>query len=231
MASAPLTKVSELLPILLGVRRKLDAEQIISRPRNKAALDSQVLTRDDHACRYCGFRDTVYNRVIPRDYATQNYTADNCVTVCFFCDKSLSLEHTGMNGGGTLIWMPEIAQAALNHIVRGIYVAKAEGGKVAEAANAAYEQLLARKAEAKKRFGSDDPLILGTVLLESLAGDEYQARAAKLNGLRLLVAEKHMRATAHGEEDVLPAAIKSWREKDGPYGNLQESDWQNLLAA
>ena len=114
------------LPLTLGVGYA-DAQSGGRKPPSKSDIES-VLKRDDFSCRFCGFRSTQYQRVIP--------FADSTVTACSFCEQVLALERAGIMGGGVLIWLPEISQIELNHIARAIYVARAdENNPLADMAN------------------------------------------------------------------------------------------------
>ena len=161
-----------LLPLTLGVRSAPDTEG--------SSLKSQtdkVLKRDGFACRFCGFPSLKYQRVVPHPAAGTPALA----TACGFCEQCLSLDRIGTTGVGVLIWLPEMNQAALNHIARAAYVGRLEGKKLAgvnEHASQAINALTARRSEAKKRLGSDDPLLLATVLRESLKPKEREAVAA-----------------------------------------------------
>jgi len=210
------------LPISLGVRRPPEAGTMEEKSPTKAQAE-KILNRDDYTCRFCGFRSEQYQRVIfaaePREF----------VASCTFCEQCLYLERTGLTGTGALLWLPEIGQAELNHIARAIYIARATNDKIAEDAAKALEALSARKAEVKKRLGSDDPLLLATALHESLSDEEYQGVATKLDGVRFLASDKHVARGPKGDADQFPAMIKYWCSGDGPYADLPASKWLNLF--
>jgi intracellular multiplication protein IcmJ len=212
----------KFLPIHLGVRRSSDDET-----REKAPSKSQAdkaLRRDDYTCRFCGFRSEQYQRVIPADNG-------KLVTSCTFCEQCLYLERAGITGAGALLWLPEIGQAELNHIARAIYIAGASQEKLAKESARAIEALQARRSEAKKRLGSDDPLLLATALHESLTEKEYARATDKLAGIRLLPVDKHMARGARGDADQFPAMIKYWCSDQGPYAELPVAKWGDVLKA
>jgi hypothetical protein len=185
--------------------------------------------RDDHACRFCGFRSLHYQRTIPFAEAGDPPLA----TVCTFCEQVLSLDRAGMTGAGLLLWLPEISQVELNHLARAIYVARADknadGGAMAALATRALDALTARRAEAKKRLGSDDPLLLATIMRESLEGAEIEGAVAKLDGIRLLPAEKYMMRGAKGDVDQFPQIVKYWLSPSGPFGGMPPGKWREIL--
>lgn len=216
------------LPITLGVKRSSDSDKITS-DRNRAKTQSEkALKRDNHTCRFCGFHADRYQRTLP--YAA---SGDNIpfVTVCTFCEQCLALDRAGLMGSGLLIWLPEIAQAELNHIARAIYVAKATKGPMADAATRALEALTARRAEAKKRLGSDDPLLLATVMHESLTDEENQQAAQKLEGIRLLPLDKYLVRGSKGDVNQFPQLVKYWTSSEGPFASMPVAEWDKMLTA
>ena len=139
------------------------------------------------------------------------------------------LDRTGLSGTGILIWLPEISQIRLNHIMRAIYVARAAKGEFTAAANRAADTLMARRADAKKRLGGDDPLLLATVMHEQLTDEEYENVAEKLDGIRLFPLDKHMVRTAKGDVNQFPQVVKFWCSPKGPYGRLPADQWKDLF--
>jgi hypothetical protein len=191
------------------------------KPPSKSDIE-KILKRDDFGCRFCGFRAVQYQRVVP--------IAEGLVTACIFCEQVASLERTALIGGGVLVWLPEITQVELNHIIRAIYVARAsEGSDVATLATRALDALMLRRAEAKKRLGSDDPFVLATVLQENLTNGEYAAALPKLEGIRLLALDKHMVHGRFGDFDGFPQIVQFWRSSQGPFSALPVDEWKSML--
>ncbi len=222
-----------LLPITLGVRLRPDAKGAVEghddhlHAMNGAPRSDEVLARDGYTCRCCGFYSPQYQRVIPWDSSTQK--AEPFVTVCSFCELSFSLERTGLTGGGILIWLPEMTQAELNHIMRAIYVARAAGGALAEGAARALDVLLMRRTEAKKRLGSDDPLLLATVLVEKTTPEDYRSRGEKLDGLRLLPLDRWLVHVQGSDVDLFPKLLKYWQSSEGPFGQYRPDQWMKMF--
>lgn len=152
------------------------------------------------------------------------------MTVCPFCEMCLSLEHAGIVGGGVLVWLPEMSQAELHHIVRAIYVARSQDGAMGESATRALEILLGRRTEAKKRLGSDDPLLLATVLIEKTTADDYAARVEKLDGIRFLPLDRWLVHTPGGDRDLFPSMIKYWTSPEGPFHGFSSDTWGEKLS-
>jgi intracellular multiplication protein IcmJ len=229
------------LPINLGVRRSsqaegADAEKGTNPSANAAPSKAQVektLKRDDHTCRFCGFRSEQYQRVMP--YASADASLP-FVTACTFCEQCMMLERAGMMGSGSLIWLPEITQMELNHIARAIYIARgynnnAAEGPVAELANRALDALMARRSEAKKRLGSDDPLLLATVMHEVLTDDEIATGMAKIDGIRLLPLDKHLVRSRQGDVNHFPTIVKYWCSPEGPFAHQTPDLWAESFKA
>ncbi|MDR3448648.1 MAG: type IV secretion protein DotN, partial [Alphaproteobacteria bacterium] len=163
-----------------------------------------------------------FQRIVPVD--------SDFVTACSFCEQVVALERAGLMGGGVLVWLPEITQAELNHIARAIYIAQAdEGTPMADAATRALDAIMGRRGEAKKRLGSDDPLLLATLMHENLNDKERAAAVKKLDGIRLMPLNKHMVNTKSGVINGFPQMVKFWRSEAGPYGKLPPAQWQDLF--
>lgn len=191
------------------------------KPPTKSETE-KVLKNDDYTCRFCGFRSTQFQRVVPFE--------KHFVTSCSFCEEVLFLARAGMMSTGILVWLPEISQAELNHIARAFYIAMEDKGTdFAKAAERAMDALLTRRTEAKKRIGTEDPLLLSTLFHENLTEDERKTAVAKLDGIRLFPLNKHMVRT-HGKDiNGFPQIVKFWRSEEGPFANLPTTTWPDLL--
>jgi intracellular multiplication protein IcmJ len=239
-----------LLPITLGVKRSFDAKgngggtDKKSESKNKAGrkalskdqmskLVMQTLEKDNYSCRYCGFISKQYQKVIPMDWAATDLRDAEAVTACPFCEQCFMLENVGAMGSGTLIWMPEISQAALNHIMRAVYASRAQidtaPDYVKDCADRAFEVIFNRRGEAKRRIGTDDPVVLAAALLENIADKYYTKRGLKLDGIRLMPLDKRMMPTKTGEQDQFPNIIMYYVSPEGPFGSYPVEKWEELL--
>jgi intracellular multiplication protein IcmJ len=218
--------MANLLPIILGVRRSSDSGKATSKT---ATLDrkkaEQVFKRDDNTCRFCGFHATQFQRIVPSIEAGDPPFA----TACGFCEQCVMLDRVGLSGAGLLIWLPEITQSDLNNLLRAIYVARAAAGEIATHATRALDALMGRRSDVKKRLGTDDPLILSTVLHESLTDDEYEHAPAKLEGIRLLPMDRQLVRTAKGEVNQFPQMLKYWTSPEGPFAKLPANQWLSMF--
>lgn len=196
---------------------------------SKAQME-KTMERDGYACRCCGFMSKKYQRVIPQRDIDATAKEGDLITICTFCEMTASLDRAGLASAGFLIWLPEISQGELNNIARALYVARASDTPLAKAAVRALEVLTARRAEAKKRLGTDDPLILATALYEQLDDKAYAARTAKLEGIRFLPLDRYLVTQRSGKDaNVFPQMMTYWTSPEGPFGKLPVSEWTALF--
>ena len=195
------------------------------------AQNEKTLSRDAFTCRCCGFESKKYQRVLPMSDIAPDAKAGDFVTVCTFCELTSSLDRAGLAASGFLIWLPELSQADLNNVVRALYVARdGDDEKLAKAATRTLEVLTARRAESKKRLGTDDPLILATALFEQLDDKAYAARMAKLEGIRFLPLDRYLVTQRTGKDvNVFPQMLSYWKSPEGPFGRTPVSEWTALF--
>ncbi len=218
-----------LLPLRLGVTRSSLEKRdrtIFSQPVDEAAARASVFKTDQNACRFCGFMASKYQQIHFLNGDRRDWKHENLVTSCIFCDQCFALERVTPMRSGKLIWLPEISQAALHHICRSIYVARISPGVMADAARSAHEILLSRGEEAKRRIGTDDPATLSMVLQDYLEDGDYKKRQLKLEGVRLMPLDRRIVQEADIEFNQFPQILAYWRSKDGPFGRMLPSTWE-----
>lgn len=219
-----------LLPIILSVRRVISAKSTNGTrkvvPTVPAKIKAAVLKRDANKCQYCGFVSPKHQtvRVKSDNLAGSTKTADY-VTCCLFCEQCFALEVAGVSGSGVLVWLPEMPQAQINNICRAAYVARTMGGQLAEAAQTALDAIMVRRYEARKRLGTDDPLVLATVLSDVVSDAEYAKRAKKLNGMRLMPLDKRVVRRRGKEENLFPEMLAYWKSSSGPFAKFPPGKW------
>jgi intracellular multiplication protein IcmJ len=215
-----------LFPITLGVRRAPDAGSSSPLPPLDKKKAEKTLRRDDYTCRFCGFRAEQFQRIVPYEGAGDPPFA----TACGFCEQCLSLDRSGLAGSAILIWLPEITQVDLHHVMRAVYVARsAPAGVMTDAATRTLETLTARRGDAKKRLGTDDPLLLATVMHESLSTGEYDQLSNKIDGVRLLPLDRHLVHTAKGNINQFPQMVKFWQSASGPFAKSPVAQWGDMF--
>lgn len=219
----------KLRPHILSIRKNFSSGATASSSIGLSTpMRGKILSRDDFSCAYCGFRSERFQEIRPAnlDGIARMGRADDWVTVCHMCDQALSLERTGMMGEGILIWLPELSQAELNHLVRALYVARAEAGPAGDAARRGLDALRARREDAKRRLGTDDPLVLATALSDHVSDEHYEGRGGKLDGIRLLSLDRRLQRTPDGEVDRFPDMLAYWRSKAGPFKDAPPAAWE-----
>ncbi|PZO88808.1 MAG: type IV secretion protein DotN [Micavibrio aeruginosavorus] len=221
----------KLIPITLGIVRSPGNAQ--NAERNALALQElrpKILERDDHTCRYCGFKSQKYQEVHFLNGNMDDMRPDNLVTACVFCQQCFDLEKTSQMNSGVLVWLPEIEQYQLSHIARAIYVARISQGSTADAARSALETIMARREDAKARLATDDPLFLAAVLRDFLGPKHYAARNEKLAGIRLFPLDRRNISEGDLKFNQFPQILAYWRSKDGAFGDRPPSQWKTLYA-
>lgn len=222
-------------PIILGTGREGTGHPKKSSGVNNAnpqEMRVRVLERDNHTCRCCGFRAEKYQEIHHVNGDESDFSEDNLITTCIFCKSCFNLKLSDSRKSGVLIWLPEIGQAALNHIVRAIYVGRIAQGSVGEASRKALDVLMARKDECRRRLGTDDPGVLAYVMNDFIERKQYAKREDLLKGIRFLPMDRFM--DVEGEENVpfnkFPQILAYWRSKNGPFAELNPKMWSDLYA-
>lgn len=191
-------------------------------------IKKAVFDRDDHTCACCGFRSQKYQEIHFLDQDTSHLSMDNMVTTCIFCHQSFNLDQASAMRSAVLIWLPEVSQVDLHHIMRAVYVARISQGPMAEAARATLDSLMARREEARRRIGTDDVFVLSTVMRDFLTSRYYADREDKLDGIRLLPLDRRLIREADLEFNQFPQILAFWRSKEGPFGAKAPTLWLNL---
>lgn len=221
----------KFLPITLGIVRGAGSAQ--SSEREQAHLGEtrqKILERDNHTCRFCGFKSLKYQEIHFINGKQEDLHQDNLAASCIFCNQCFDLERTSLMNSGVLVWMPEIEQAELNHIARAIYVARISQGSMADAARSTLDTIMARREDAKARISTDDPFILANVMRDFLGPKHYANRGEKLDGLRLFPLDRRNISEGELKFNQFPQILAYWRSKDGPFGGKVPSQWKTIYA-
>ena len=222
------------LKINLGIARPTGNLRLSKAPGQSGAtsltpdIKKAIFERDDNTCQCCGFKAEKYQDVHFIDHNSKNFEESNLATLCIFCHQCFNLEQATTMRSGVLIWLPEISQIDLNHIMRAVYVARISQGPMAEAARVTLDALMGRREEARRRIQTDDPFVLSVVLRDFLTGKYYAERNEKLDGIRLLPLDRRLIKESDLEFNQFPQILAYWRSKDGPFGGRAPTLWTNL---
>lgn len=189
----------------------------------------KIFERDGYTCRCCGFTAKKYQELLHLDGNTTNFDEANLATTCIFCHQCFHMDLVSTMRSGVLLWLPEIEQADLNHIVRAIYVARISQGPMAEAARTALDSLMKRREVIRSRIGTDDPYILSMVLKDYLSDSHYAGRKDKLDGIRLFPLDRRIIKESDLEFNQFPQILAYWRSKDGPFGGKTPQKWIDIF--
>lgn len=206
----------------------------------------RALERDNYTCQACGFRHVKWQEVHHLDDNHANNDHDNLATLCPYCHMVQHFGLAGRNGEAVLVFMPEIAQADLHHLVRSIQFARSwsdgitrgtrgtpnidslrTARDISDAAGTLDSELKARTADAERLIGTSDALELANILMSvSLNNPKvYDRRAEWLHGIRLLP----LGVRRDGSKDVMTEMVSGWSAPGGPYSGLVPKTWMQLL--
>lgn len=191
-------------------------------------LKQKIFARDEHKCQCCGFTSKKYQEIIFANEDHTDLSENNLKTACIFCHQCHNLDQVSTMRSGVLLWLPEISQADLHHIVRAIYVARISQGPIADAARRALDSLMQRREVVRSRIGTDDPYILATVLKDYLTEGHYKQKDKKLDGVRLFPLDRRIIKEADLEFNQFPQILAFWRSKAGPFGGKTPQKWFDI---
>lgn len=235
---------AKLLDLFLSVKttnwRMNDAESAEA-DAEFARVRKSALERDKYSCRFCGFKANKWQEVHHFNDDHADNRLENLITACTFCHMCQHIGLAGRNKEAVLIWLPEISQADLHHLIRTGLVATRSAEQIKNTARAspaiikAYREasdtaksmtasFLDRQVEVEKLYGTSDPLEIANSMM--LLPDEiYAKRRDFLAGIRLLPLGRRYQGT----EDVMAKQIDSWSEAGGPYSMLKPNSWLGLM--
>ena len=202
-AVPPLRPQPALQPDARGSRRREPFWRVAD------AVKAAVWQRDDHTCRYCGFRALRYQEVLVGGGNARD--PDQMATVCLFCHQCLHLDEAAAMRSGVLVWLPEVPQTELHWMARELYLALITQ-RAGARARQVLDALLERREPARQRLGSDHP----AELARRLRGAGEAVDDAVLAGLRLLPLDRRIVRVDELEFNQFPQVLAWWRSPSGP---------------
>jgi intracellular multiplication protein IcmJ len=203
----------------------------------------KALDRDNYTCRLCGFKANKWQEVHHVNDDHSDNRVDNLWTVCSYCHMCQHIGLAGRNEEAVLIWLPEISQSRLHHIIRTIQVAHrwAETSTmarnvrtdmiktaktIAEGSESLMSSLKERQAIAEEKLGTSDLSELANILL-TMSDEDYAKRGNFLNGFRMLP----LGVRQQDNDDVMSRMVDSWLDAGGPYVNFRPTSWLGMFKA
>lgn len=184
----------------------------------------QERTNETTHCRFCGLVAAERFEPFHCNGDHDDDTAENIVPACPLCHLVQHPDRPRIEDEATLIWMPEMSQAVLNRLVRGIHLTlhatdesldmgRAPRGRSPGpiAAFRAYRSLHKRAAPALDRLGTNSFALLGVALLHMTAA-QYAQRGDLLAGLRLLPLGRLF----VDQTDIYPDILTAWAARPQP---------------
>lgn len=176
-------------PIHLGIKRTLsrqDDNMAADHDQVFRAIRPSILKRDNNTCGFCGIRATKLQDIHHIDGRQSNNSEANLITSCRMCHLCHHIGYVGLEGIGLLIYLPQISQGELNHLVRALWIGENSFIKDISSHSVALLRTLTNcAAGAKQLLGSAEPKLLAEYL-GSLSNKDYAMRTKYLSGIRLL---------------------------------------------
>ncbi len=152
------------------------------------AFQLKILRRDRYRCQYCGFQAADYQDVVNVDGDFSNNKMSNLATACCFCAQCFFVESVGVGGygGGSLVYMPEMTQPAINGLCHVLFCAITNNTGYKNTAQALYRNFKFRTQLVEEKFGegTSDPSVLGQLVIDSAI---YQSEMKRIfTNVRLL---------------------------------------------
>ncbi len=218
-------------PIHIGIHREdwSGANHKRSFNADPKSERKKIFERDNDTCRFCGFQAKKYQKIHHKNGYEDDFSDENCLTACVFCHQCFDLNAVSKMSSGVLIWLPEIGQAALNHIMRALYVARYAQGPLSDASKVILKTLMNRRLEAKKRLGSENPADLAVVLEDYISDRQYPRVKNKLKGIRLMPLDRRNIILNGSPANEFSQILADWRLHGGPFVEISPDKWGAMV--
>ena len=151
-----------------GSWRMYSARKVDERFRS---YEQKIFQRDRYTCQFCGFQARLFQEVVNLDSDYTNNRLSNLVTACCFCAQCFFIESVGVGGygGGTLVYLPELTQTALNSLCHVLFCAITNDTGYKSSAQNIYRGFKFRSQVVEEKFGegTSDPAIFGQLMIDA----------------------------------------------------------------
>ncbi len=232
------------LPLHLSVKAKnwrMNDSTSSSSDAEFAIVRTKALERDRYTCSGCGFKTPKWQEVHHLNDDHSDNRLSNLTTACTYCHMCQHIGLAGRNEEAVLVWIPELSQAEINHLVRSSQVARrwAEtatstrqvrpdsirtANSAAEGANALLAALRSRENDAEKKLMTSSLQDLANIML-ALEDDIYDRRMDFLRGFKMLPLGKR----EQDGKNTMQLMVDSWMQPGGPYSNIKPVSWFGMF--
>lgn len=151
-------------------------------------VKNNILEKFDYTCQYCGFRSKKYQEIVNIDGDYRNNKTSNLTVACPFCVQCMFLNVVGKGeeGGGTMIYFPEMSQNELNAVCHVLFCAIDHESSYQKYAQNIYRTMSLRSKIIEKVVGEkmSDPAIFANSLMN--LGKKIDVTNSHYQGIRLL---------------------------------------------
>jgi intracellular multiplication protein IcmJ len=146
----------------------------------------RIITRDQRTCQYCQYSGPDLE-VVNADFNYAHNHPDNLVTACSLCAKVHFLDAYEMTytGPDRMIYLPELTQIELHHVLRVLFCKSKQSGESSYNAKMLLAQFQDRITWLDEKVGTQlsHPAVFANYLNQSSANAQLLARIRWLPGI------------------------------------------------
>lgn len=154
------------------------------------AYQKKIHHRDHYTCQFCGFQAEDRLETINLNANYLDNKRANLAAACVFCAQCFFLEAVGKSdfGGGALIYLPEMSQAALNALCHVLFSSMVFHLRNTVHAKNIYRSLKLRAQTVEEKIGEgfSNPNYFGQLLVDADSMQYAKLQEAASVSLRLL---------------------------------------------
>ena len=192
--------------------------------KKKLSLWKKIWERDNYTCYFCNFKSNRFQEIHHLNDDHNDDRDENLVTICPLCHQTFHLNLVSTTNNGTIVWLPELSQQDLNHLVRALFVAMEpdesndpSSQAIQKTALQIYQSIEARAKIMETNFqnNSSEPGQFGQALL-NLNKETYNKRFEFIDHFKLL-----------HRSSRFPVQIRYWKKY--VYKDLPLNTWRSLI--